>query len=173
MGLGPVSLGGKLGFGAGGYGGPGDTLYYDQPSEEQVGAEGVHVAGQLAVGAGDVGLEAGAGVAGGIKPGQYIRVPAFIKNIPGYIRAIPSYLPSLPSWSLPSWSLPSWGWGSDDDGVEYVEYDPNDTEGWVPAPELDTASWSGNILGFQVDFFFFNKLQKLILGRSGCRSFRS
>ena len=161
VGIGPVSLGGKVGFGAGGYGGPGDTLYYDSLTEEKVGAEGVHLGGSLGLGVGDVSVSGGAGLAGGLKDGQSwpsLRVPTFVRynkpffcknsaikisfyllrNIPGYIRAIPSYIPSI--------SLPSWGWGSD--ATEVVEYDVNDTEGWVNVPQQ--SSWAGNILGIQV-----------------------
>lgn len=127
-----------------------------------MGAEGVHLGGSLGLGVGDVSVSGGAGLAGGLKDGQSwptLRVPTFVRydatirysnstitlpllrNIPGYIRAIPSYLPSIPSISLPSLS-----WGSD--ATEVVEYDVNDTEGWVAVPEQ--SSWTGNILGVQV-----------------------
>ena len=60
------------------------------------------------------------------------------RKIPGYVKSIPSY---LPSWS----SLPSLPSLSSD--VKLVEYDAEDTDGWVTVPQ--GSSWS-NLFGVNV-----------------------
>ena len=82
MGLGPVSLGGKLGFGAGGYPGEGEIRYYEPLTS---GDNGVHAAYELGLGVGDKVVAGGAGVAAELEQGyqwpsvNLAGVPTFVK----------------------------------------------------------------------------------------------
>ena len=85
LGLGPLSLGGKIGLGAGGYPGEGETAYYQPLSEQGLDH---HVAGELGLGAGVTTLNVGAGAGaalnnydGGLPSIPSIGVPQFIKYI--------------------------------------------------------------------------------------------
>ena len=145
VGVGPVSVGGKVGFGVGGYPEEGDTPYYQQLT---AGDNGAVVGGALGVGVGDTTVNGGAGVAANLEDGYELpSVPEFVTNIPGHIASIPSYLSALP---YPSW--PSLPWGDD---TEYVEYDSNDTDGWYSVSEQDTVPDDGpGILGLKVPWVF-------------------
>ena len=85
VGLGPLRLGGKVGLGAGGYPGEGETAYY-QPLSAQPGLS--HVAGELGLGAGATSLNVGAGVGAALDTETYtvpslpsIGVPQFIRSV--------------------------------------------------------------------------------------------
>ena len=86
VGLGPLSVGGKVGLGAGGYPGEGETAYY-QPLSEQ-GLQH-HVAGELGLGAGVTTLNVGGGV-GAALDDEYslpsISVPRF--GVPQFVRSV-------------------------------------------------------------------------------------
>ena len=82
VGVGPVDIGGKVGFGAGGPSQPGDPAYYEPLSQDDVGAEGFHVGGQTVVGVDNTRYNLGGGLAGGFVPGKSwpsFKVPAFVK----------------------------------------------------------------------------------------------
>ena len=82
VGVGPVDIGGKVGFGAGGPSRSGEQPFYEPLSEDQVGAEGFHVGGQTVVGVDNTRYNLGGGLAGGFVPGKSwptLTVPAFVK----------------------------------------------------------------------------------------------
>ena len=83
MGVGPVDIGGKVGFGAGGTEEGQLTGFYEPLSEESIGAEGFHVGGQTVVGVDNTEFNLGAGLAGGLATGQewpVFRVPHSSSN---------------------------------------------------------------------------------------------
>ena len=87
VGLGPLSLGGKIGLGAGGYPGEGELAYY-QPLSEQPGLDH-HVAGELGLGAGVTSLNVGAGVGAALDDTYTLpslSVPRF--GVPQFIRSV-------------------------------------------------------------------------------------
>ena len=80
VGLGPLSVGGKVGLGAGGYPGEGDTAYYQPLSDNP---ELSHVAGELGASLGHTTVHAGAGVGAALDSNYewtVPRVPQFIKS---------------------------------------------------------------------------------------------
>ena len=82
VGVGPVDIGGKVGFGAGGVPEEGQEGFYQPLSEESVGADGFHVGGQTEVGVDNTQFNLGAGLAGGLATGESwptFRVPTFVK----------------------------------------------------------------------------------------------
>ena len=87
VGLGPLSVGGKIGLGAGGYPGEGELAYY-QPLSEQPGLQH-HVAGELGLGAGVTTLNVGAGVGAALDDTYTVpslSVPRF--GVPQFIRSV-------------------------------------------------------------------------------------
>ena len=74
LGLGPVSFDGKLGFGAGGYPGEGDTKYY-----EKLSPGGVQVGGELGLGVGDKHFAAGGGYKAEYDGNKKLGIPGFIR----------------------------------------------------------------------------------------------
>ena len=80
VGVGPVDIGGKVGFGAGGTPEEGHDAFYEPPSEESVGVKGFHAGSKTVLGVDNTQINLGAGVAGGLEEGaSWPKVPAFIK----------------------------------------------------------------------------------------------